>query len=386
MADPRRIDYARHNEEGRQVWDAYWAGNPIRVPVGNYTIGPRIWVFDPALNTEGITWRQFSTDPETMFQCQLKYFDYLHHFIPQDAEMGIPAEGWNIFTEFSNYTEAAWLGCEIVRLPDQVEATRPRYQGDRRNEIFDRGIPGPFDGIMGTVREFYEYFVERARNYEYKGKPVQVTQSWHPIITSGPLTIAVDLCGHEILSDLYVDPDYFHRLMDFIVEATITRILAWREYFGIEAKPEKGGLTDDCIEMISVETYRERILPHHRKLMDAIHGAGPHMMHLCGDAQRHFPTMAKEFNVNHFDTGFPIRFETLRDELGPDIHIQGGVHVDILLREDPATVARETERILNSGVARGGKFIMKEANNVAPRTPLANLWAMYETTREKGRY
>jgi uroporphyrinogen-III decarboxylase len=34
----------------------------------------------------------------------------------------------------------------------------------------------------------------------------------------------------------------------------------------------------------------------------------------------------------------------------------------------------------------GGKFILREGNNLAPFTPLENLWAMYETAKEYGRY
>jgi len=49
-------------------------------------------------------------------------------------------------------------------------------------------------------------------------------------------------------------------------------------------------------------------------------------------------------------------------------------------------VAAETRRILSSGVMEGGKFILKEANNLAPRTPMANLQAMYDVCRTDGVY
>ena len=41
------VDFARHNEEVRQVWEAYHAGRPLRVPFGPLGINPRIWVFRP---------------------------------------------------------------------------------------------------------------------------------------------------------------------------------------------------------------------------------------------------------------------------------------------------------------------------------------------------
>ncbi len=104
-------------------------GNPIRVPVGNFTIGPRIWLLDPALNSEGITWEAFNTDPELMFQVLLKYKYHLHHYVVHDIEMGIPESGWEVFVEFCNVVDAAWLGCAIHYPPGQVIASTPRYTG-----------------------------------------------------------------------------------------------------------------------------------------------------------------------------------------------------------------------------------------------------------------
>jgi len=107
-----RADFTRHNEEVRRVWDAYHAGKPIRVPVGNFTIGPRIWLLNPALNTTGITMERFSTDPEVMFQVLLAYKYHLHHHVPHDIEMG------NRSGTMSTSTVASmWTSCCAVRPP-----------------------------------------------------------------------------------------------------------------------------------------------------------------------------------------------------------------------------------------------------------------------------
>ncbi|OPZ79976.1 MAG: Uroporphyrinogen decarboxylase (URO-D) [bacterium ADurb.Bin429] len=76
----------------------------------------------------------------------------------------------------------------------------------------------------------------------------------------------------------------------------------------------------------------------------------------------------------------------MRAALGPGIVIEGGPHVDLLLHGTPEAVGAETRRILRSGVTEGGKFILKEANNLAPRTPMANLQAMYDACRTEGVY
>jgi hypothetical protein len=38
------------------------------------------------------------------------------------------------------------------------------------------------------------------------------------------------------------------------------------------------------------------------------------------------------------------------------------------------------------GITHGGRFILREANNLSPRTAVENVAAMYEAAREYGRY
>jgi uroporphyrinogen-III decarboxylase len=59
--------------------------------------------------------------------------------------------------------------------------------------------------------------------------------------------------------------------------------------------------------------------------------------------------------------------------------------VEFLRTETPERVREEVRRILQSGVLEGGRFTLREGNNLAPHTPLDNLAAMYEAGREYGR-
>mgnify|MGYP005871400093 FL=1 len=52
----------------------------------------------------------------------------------------------------------------------------------------------------------------------------------------------------------------------------------------------------------------------------------------------------------------------------------------------PRAVRAEARRILQSGVMDGGKFVLREGNNLAPFTPVANVAAMYAACKEFGRY
>ena len=52
MAEP--IDYSRHNEEVKAVWEAYHAGRPIRVPM-ILGLSSRFYIQNDKLNAEGVT-------------------------------------------------------------------------------------------------------------------------------------------------------------------------------------------------------------------------------------------------------------------------------------------------------------------------------------------
>jgi uroporphyrinogen-III decarboxylase len=82
-----------------------------------------------------------------------------------------------------------------------------------------------------------------------------------------------------------------------------------------------------------------------------------------------------------FETGFPIDFGAIRAQLGPEVTIHGGPDIMLLRDGTPAKVAARTRQILESGVLEGGKFVLREGNNLASRTPFENLDAMYQTAR-----
>ena len=90
--------------------------------------------------------------------------------------------------------------------------------------------------------------------------------------------------------------------------------------------------------------------------------------------------------MTSFDTGFPVDFGALRQVLGPAVEIMGGPTVMTLKEGDPEACAGEARRILESGVMKGGRFILREANNLPPCVPLANLEAVYQACRAYGGY
>jgi len=381
----RITDFAKHNEEVKAIWDAYHKGRPTRVPL-IFGINARILLLDPTLNPEGITFEKYSNDPAVMLDVQIRYQEYVRMNVPQDMPMGLP-EKWDVKVDFQNYFEAGFLGAEIYYPEGNVPVSRPVIDGDKKRLLLDHGIPETEDSPLyqKNVR-FYEYMVrQREKGYEYKGRPIGVVTpagSW----TDGPLTLLMSIRGDEGLLDMYLDTAYFEEMMKYAVDFEIKYARATRKLSGTPMKPDAGGAADDSIELISTDDYKRFILKWHKRLYDELVGKGPRDMHICGDTQRHFPTLIKELGLSTVDTGFPINWQTLRDEVGEGVTIQGGPHIEVLRRGTPESVKAETKRILQSGIMRGGKFIIREGNNLPPMTPLGNLYAMYEAVKEFGRY
>jgi len=381
------IDFAAHNREAAEVWEAYYAGHPIRVPVF-LGINVRYWLLSPWLNPRKITFQEYFEDADLMLETQLEFLSYVFHNLLQDAPLGVPEAGWQFLkVDLQNCYDAGWFGCPVRHYDGQVPDTEPILHDDNKGMLFDRGIPDPLrGGLMEKNLRFYERMLERSRTITFQGAPV--TLVWPAgLNTDGVFTAAANLRGAtELCVDVCEDPDYVKELLAFVTEALIVRVKAWRELAGEPLKPEVGGFADDCAQLLSVDAYREFVLPCHKRLFSELAGKGPHCMHMCGDASHLLKTMRDELNVKSFDTGYPIDFGQLRGELGPDVEIKGGPSVQFLMQAAPDQVREECRRVLDSGVMEGGRFVLREGNNMAPGTPEENISAMYYAAKEFGGY
>ena len=381
------FDYTSHNEHVKQVWDAYHSGKPMRVPV-ILGVNPRVILLNPDLNAGGVSFQDYSEDADTMARVQMESQHYIRHHLMQDAEMGLPKEGWGVGVDLQNYYEAAWFGAPVAYRPGQVPDTSPILSDDLKRMLFDRGVPDPFTGgVMAHGWRLYEQMKANVAKYSYAGLPAISVGPPSGFGTDGPMTVACSLRGAtELCMDFYEDPDYVRELLGFITDATIQRIRAFRKAFGQEEKPAVWGFADDSIELLSVDMYVEFVLPFHKRLLGELAGEGPHSVHLCGDVGRLVPILKQELNLNSWDAGFPVDYGAVREALGPDFQIATGPKVSTLLSGTAEDVDAESKLILESGIMNGGRFILRDANNLSPGTPVENVAAMYNAAGRYGRY
>jgi uroporphyrinogen-III decarboxylase len=231
--------------------------------------------------------------------------------------------------------------------------------------------------------EYYGHFLDRSGKETYLDRPIRIGPPF--LGSDGIVTVACNLFGPEfVCTAMALEPERLHRLFDFLTEATIVRIQAWREKAGVSTPTDEYWYADDSLALISTCMYRDHVLPYHRRIYDALAGEAPRCIHLCGDATRHFPLLHEELGITCFDTGFPVDFARLREQLGLGVIIEGGPRAFFLQTATPDQVYEETRRILESGVLRGGLFILREGNNLSPHTPLENTEAVIRAGKDFG--
>jgi uroporphyrinogen-III decarboxylase len=383
----KKLDFTRHNEESKAVWDAYRAGNPIRVPVTLWS-DARYFLLDPAFNPGNrITFQDFLQNADIMMDVQLSGAQHRAFTVALfcDDQAGPPDE-YHVTVDMLRFFDAGFFGCPLHYCEGQMPDTVPILSGDQKNLLFDRGLPDPLTGgIFGWAHEMHSQMLERiGKGFTFAGKPVFCDP--FGMGTDGPLTVATSLRGTELYLDFYTDPAYVHQLLDFVTTGTIARIRAHRQFFNLPPISEDWSYADDAVQMLSTAMVREFVLPYHKKLKQELSRADDVSLHLCGDATRHFKMFRDEMNVASFDTGFPIDFAWVRKELGPGVEIQGGVRAPQLATGTPDEIHAEARRILESGIMEGGRFILKEANDLVPCTPLENMNALYQAASMYGVY
>jgi uroporphyrinogen-III decarboxylase len=376
-----KFDFDAHNEEVSKMWDAFWKREPLRIPI-TLGINSRYYMQIPEANSKNVNFERYSENPGVMFDSKLEFERWKKFNLLFDEQLGLP-DVWTITVDFQNYYEAAWFGCKVHYMDGEVPDTRPDFAAVPE-KLMDKGIPDPFSGLMGKAIDYHQNFRIRAAKEEFLGSPVKISDTLTG--TDGPMTVACNLFGPQFVCETMAsDAKRFHTLMKFVAESVIARTKAWRKYFNVSIPQDGFGFADDSIALISTNMYREHVMPYHKVILDAFATDKPRGIHLCGDATRHFKTLRDELNIWSFDTGFPVDFGKLRKQLGPEVQIQGGPHVEFLISASPGQVRDEVKRILGSGVLEGGRFILREGNNLAPRTPVDNTDAMYKAGREFGK-
>ena len=190
-------------------------------------------------------------------------------------------------------------------------------------------------------------------------------------------------------------PDYVHEVFERQCEIAIENLRKIYRVVGNRVQAVFISGTDfgaQNVPIISNISYERLYKPVHRRVNDWVHAntEWKTFVHSCGSIE----PLIKEFIEAGFDVLNPVQTSALnmdplmlkakyRDKI---TFWGGGADTQrILPFGTPEQVRRDVRKRMRA-FAAGGGFVFNTIHNVQPRTPVANVLAMYETLRKHGMY
>ncbi|MFH2113107.1 MAG: uroporphyrinogen decarboxylase family protein [Spirochaetota bacterium] len=208
---------------------------------------------------------------------------------------------------------------------------------------------------------------------------------------------ALWMSGFEkFFTDMMVEKDYAHALMDKITEL---KMIYWEKALAAVGDnvliiSEADDLATQNSLLCSPQLYKEMVHPYHKKLFSFIKSKAPHKVHIfyhtCGAVKPLIPYLIEEgvdilnpvqVNADGMDS------RLLKKEFGKDMTFWGG-GVDtqhVLPFGTPAEVRDEVKRRIDD-FAPGGGFVFAAVHNVQGDVPPENFMAMREALADFGVY
>lgn len=186
----------------------------------------------------------------------------------------------------------------------------------------------------------------------------------------GPAAEAADLRGvSNFFVDLLDDPAYVNELMARCVETAIDFARAQ-----VDAGADTIGIGDAVASQVSAKVYESLILPHERRLVEALHAMKVRVrLHICGNIRHLLPGIAT-LGLDVIDIDHMVSLSEARRVLGPRIALAGNVDpVACVMRGSPETIAAAIRRCFAEA---GEPFIVNAGCEIPASTPPPNLSAL----------
>jgi uroporphyrinogen decarboxylase len=131
--------------------------------------------------------------------------------------------------------------------------------------------------------------------------------------------------------------------------------------------------------IISPQILRERFLPHTRRIVELVHGAGKlFVFHSCGDMYAVMDDLCDMgIDAKHSFEDKILPVEEVYEQWSDRVALIGGVDMHLLASGDEKQVRARTRQILES-CAAGGGYVLGTGNSVANYVPLKNYLAMLD--------
>lgn len=174
-------------------------------------------------------------------------------------------------------------------------------------------------------------------------------------------------------SFLYRNPASFHRLMDKLAAAVETYLLAQ-----IEAGVHAVQLFDTWAGILSPDDYREFVLPHTQRILEALPADRVPTIHFSLGASTLLDEM-QSLGAGVLSLDWRIDLGRARQRLGPSRPVQGNLD-PLALFQPRETLSSTLRKVLEKGASMPG-YIFNLGHGIHPKTPLESVYTLVETVR-----
>ncbi|MBF9016581.1 MULTISPECIES: uroporphyrinogen decarboxylase family protein [unclassified Oceanispirochaeta] len=190
----------------------------------------------------------------------------------------------------------------------------------------------------------------------------------------------------ELLMDPYIQPDFYHDLMDFFTKWIVKdyQIMTETEFdaLGIQGNIANGALMGD-------DFFSQYILPYEKRISDTIRSGGKFSIyHNCGYAHNLYKSY-RELGIDVWETVAPSpmgdnNLREARNFFGEDLILSGNLdQVNFLKRATPDEIRETVKEIMCQG-KKGGAFLFSASDYLEPETPEENIKAAVSAAIEWG--
>ncbi len=303
----------------------------------------------------GISTLEYFTQPDSWLRANLEVVERFPDaiFLP------------GFWVEYGMAIEPSAFGCKVSWWKDTPASVRPVLADI--SEVSRLSLPLPAnDGLMPFALHLQRWAQKQIGVLGYGIRMVAAR---------GPLALATHLRGiTEFLTDIKVEPEPSHRLLDICTETVIRWLKAQ-----VENLPEVEGVLvlDDVVGLLSPADYEVFAHPY----LERVFAAFPDMLKIY-----HNDANVEPFAERLAETGFDalnfshnIDLSTLSERIGHKVGLIGNVPpLQVLAQGSPQDVTESAFRCLAAG---NGRMILSAGGGMSPGTPAENVDALLHAVR-----
>ncbi|TVQ28923.1 MAG: uroporphyrinogen decarboxylase [Spirochaetaceae bacterium] len=210
---------------------------------------------------KGYTATELLTDADKLFECLV------------EARRQYSPDGMPVV--FDLQIEAEVLGCDLLWADDAPPTVKSHPLA--ADPTVPTKLPTVGDGRVGLIVDVMKRFRQVAADTALYG------------LFCGPFTLASHLRGTDIFMDMYDDPDYVTRLLDYCTDVAI----AMADHY-IAAGMDVLASVDPLVSQISPDTFEQFMKAPYTRLFTALREKGVmSSFFVCGDATKNIAKMCE---------------------------------------------------------------------------------------------